>query len=214
MDLSEKVKRSIMGTNWDFGNQVLYDLCEKNPDHQETRKIVAKIWLIGRAYAASIERQKDRSKSTEEYYQYVAKKLIDDDFDSQISSLKNIELNVQTLPEILNAHSALNKALAVGVETRPSFCSKYLHFHFPKLFFLYDSRAHRALRAIKKSDKAVFNRPDLNNLRNELKETVEKWYPDFFLDCYLLKEHINKISSLNNEFTCRHLDNLLLYNTF
>lgn len=44
---------------WDLGNRVLYDLCQSHPEHTRDDEIVAKIWLIGRSYAASIERRKN-----------------------------------------------------------------------------------------------------------------------------------------------------------
>jgi hypothetical protein len=43
---------------WDLGNDILYEMCEKYPGHDEDNEIIAKIWLIGRSYAAAIERRK------------------------------------------------------------------------------------------------------------------------------------------------------------
>src|SRR5437762_51878 len=43
---------------WRLGNQALYDLCRKYPRHVDDAEIIAKVWLIGRTYAASIERGK------------------------------------------------------------------------------------------------------------------------------------------------------------
>jgi len=42
-----------------LGNTVLYDLCKSYPRHDEEDVIASKIWLIGRAYAAAIERGKN-----------------------------------------------------------------------------------------------------------------------------------------------------------
>ena len=42
---------------WDLGNKVLYDLCSSYPYHKTDEEIIAKIWLIGRSYAAAIERR-------------------------------------------------------------------------------------------------------------------------------------------------------------
>ena len=133
--------------NYSFGNAVLYRLCEENIEHQDIEKVIAKIWIIGRTYAAQIERQKPTSYATEQYYIAVAKKIREAAFDSAISQLQLInEINEQTLQPILSAHSFLMKALNVDAEngkSRRSFCSKY--FHFPKLFFLYDSIAASSL---------------------------------------------------------------------
>ena len=46
---------------WSIGNQVLYDLCQRYPRHTVDSEIIAKIWLIGRAYSASIERGRGKA---------------------------------------------------------------------------------------------------------------------------------------------------------
>ena len=43
---------------WDYGNQVLYDMCRANPNLKQDQILIEKIWLIGRTYAAAIERQR------------------------------------------------------------------------------------------------------------------------------------------------------------
>jgi len=43
---------------WSLGNQVLYDLCASHPEHRDDRVILAKVWLIGRAYSAAVERRR------------------------------------------------------------------------------------------------------------------------------------------------------------
>jgi len=55
--IPEFLSKAISETAWDFGNQVLYDMCRANPQHKEDRIIIGKIWLIGRSYAAAIERR-------------------------------------------------------------------------------------------------------------------------------------------------------------
>ena len=45
-------------TSWDFGNKLLCGMCKKSSGHTEESKVIAKVWLIGRAYAAAIERRK------------------------------------------------------------------------------------------------------------------------------------------------------------
>jgi len=46
------------GDGWKFGNDILYKLCQDFPKHDTSSQIVGKIWLIGRSYAAAIERRK------------------------------------------------------------------------------------------------------------------------------------------------------------
>src|SRR5438477_314230 len=56
---SEFVEGALLEKVWDVGNGVLYDLCAANPEHTRDDVIIAKIWLIGRTYAAAIERRRD-----------------------------------------------------------------------------------------------------------------------------------------------------------
>lgn len=66
------VARAQKPTRWDIGNGVLYDLCRRFPRHENAEGVVAKVWLIGRAYSASIERGRGGSEfgplSNEEFY--------------------------------------------------------------------------------------------------------------------------------------------------
>jgi hypothetical protein len=41
------LRRPISETSWDFGNQVLYEMCRANPEHAKDDVIIGKIWLIG-----------------------------------------------------------------------------------------------------------------------------------------------------------------------
>src|SRR3954468_8779052 len=65
---------------WSIGNQVLYDLCRRYPRHTVDAEIVAKIWLIGRAYAASIERGRgkaaDSGLSNDRFYTEAIPKVL------------------------------------------------------------------------------------------------------------------------------------------
>src|SRR5690606_24597290 len=87
-----------------------------------------------------------------------------------------------------------------GLDKR-SFASKYLHFHLPDLFFIYDSRAVTALGKYKIKSK----------LSNKFKsKTIDKEYANFFCKCFELKNIIDKLH--NVQITPRHLDNLLIEN--
>ena len=54
---------------WDLGNRVLYDLCQNHPRHRVADEIVAKVWLIGRSYAASIERRRITDQHGDDFYE-------------------------------------------------------------------------------------------------------------------------------------------------
>ncbi|MCI0640696.1 MAG: hypothetical protein L0Y72_16605 [Gemmataceae bacterium] len=56
---------------WDLGNAALYDLCQEHPGHKKRDEIIAKIWLIGRSYSASIERRRHVYPSDGEFYESI-----------------------------------------------------------------------------------------------------------------------------------------------
>ncbi|PHX74462.1 MAG: hypothetical protein CK547_03045 [Chitinophagaceae bacterium] len=82
-----------------------------------------------------------------------------------------------------------------------SFSSKYLHFHLPDLFYIYDSRAVTALRQctsqVPKDLKYIL---EIDNIDNK--------YAKFYCKCFDLKRQIKKQFNIN--LTHRQLDNLLI----
>ena len=149
-------------SRWEVGNSILYQMCEENPLHNNADVLIGKIWLIGRSYAAAIERRKnaDDYQGDDFYYDAVAPKMLEigDELDSRIESLKN-NANVisDCVPEILTTHKFLMDAFTelTGLEKR-SLASKYLHFHCPNKFFIYDSRARAAIgKIVKKPNKKI-----------------------------------------------------------
>lgn len=54
---------------WDLANEVLYSLCRVHPKHNRGDAIIAKVWLIGRSYAAAIERRKNAKGSSDNFYE-------------------------------------------------------------------------------------------------------------------------------------------------
>ena len=60
LDLTQgDIDHALEPSPWDLGNQVLYSLCLDHPYHTDGAAIIAKFWLIGRSYAAAIERRRD-----------------------------------------------------------------------------------------------------------------------------------------------------------
>ena len=68
---------NITNSRWEYGNSVLYRMCEEEPEHKQIDVIVGKIWLIGRSYAAAIERRKNAVVVGDDfYYDVVAPKML------------------------------------------------------------------------------------------------------------------------------------------
>ncbi len=202
-------------SDWDLGNQVLYDLCKNHPFHNKPDEIIAKMWLIGRSYAASIERRKNKKNETnDEFYSKVVNEVINfnrqEKLDERIKKLDNLEINKSMVKQLLVLHKDLLKLLEKLTKLdKRSFVSKYLHFHCENIP-IYDSRAKIGMMALSKGFKKETKliKKDLINELN--KEEYDEEYLDFcsrYLACY------NSIKSKigNKKISARWMDNYLLY---
>lgn len=194
--------------HWSLSNQILYDLCSKYPDHRNPEEIVAKVLMIGRIYAVALERIKTKLRINDDFYLEAIVPLFQrSNLDQRLGTLRGKSLSdQQVFEETLQVHSYLIKLIG-GLESderylkKRSFASKYLHFHLPDLFFIYDSRAQNAM--------TLFNfKPS-----HQIKELVKRYdldepYAQFAERCIKLKKWlVNQDLYLNN----REVDNLLLY---
>lgn len=154
IDFDVEKFNNLKDKKWMLGNNILYKMCLDYPNHIDPEEIRAKIWLIGRSYAASIERRSKINKKhiNDDFYDYVVQEFIKfnrkNKFDEKLTLLKNKEFNKETLNDILLIHSELTKFFRelTGKEKR-SLASKYLHFHVP-IFPIYDSRAKSSINQI------------------------------------------------------------------
>jgi hypothetical protein len=145
--------REASANSWSIGNRVLYDLCQTYPGHDNVRAVVAKVWLIGRSYSAAIERHCKPLPSgapTDALYTRVAHLLKSSTLDSALRSLKKSGPHTETdLRVPVEIHYQMLRTLKPLTHRSPrSFASKYLHFHAPAWFFIYDSIASRGLRRL------------------------------------------------------------------
>jgi len=137
------------GWVWTHGDRVLYDLCRNHPGHTDEQAVVAKLWLIGRSYAASLERKRPRRDLTlTAFYQNVACRLTDSDIDEQLAALRGHHtLDAASASAVLDVHAEFVRLLRkdTGMAKR-SLASKYLHFHCPDIVPIYDSVAEKTIR--------------------------------------------------------------------
>lgn len=192
----------ILKSEWDFSNSILYDLCRNYPEHKKVEIIITKILFIGRIYAAAIERRKNKIENINDdfYIDIVAPKLKNSNLDMLLNKIHNNSTIIEKLKlhkyltDIFNELTDLNKR---------SLSSKYLHFHKPNIFYIYDSRVNDALREFRMDNK------EINKIFNEIKkENIDKEYAKFYLKMEILK---NKIEKENNiELTLRNLDTLMI----
>lgn len=132
-------------------DKTLYNLCAEYPLHKNPHEIQAKICLIGRAYSASIERRTNKNRTRGDfYYDYVVPVVMKSDIDDRLEKLRRYSYpDVTNIKEILSAHKYFEDLLGKVTErNNRSFVSKYLHFHLPNLFYLYDSCSEKALSSV------------------------------------------------------------------
>ena len=187
---------------WDFGNDVLYALCREHPKHIEHGKIVAKVWLIGRSYAAAIERRRPQGNYVgDEYYEKcVAPIMKGSEIDIWFQNILDDKTNDTELS--LQVHRYLTDLFKrISHQDKRSLASKYLHFHFPERFFIFDSRANKAIRslvAVPKAPNSPFNKSDQQDSE----------YASFFRRCKALTECF---AQQGRKVSPRELDKVLLW---
>jgi hypothetical protein len=178
-------------------------LCKKNFTHKEESKVIAKIWLIGRSYPAAIERRKNAAgeNSDDFYLDVVAPKIINSQIDNRLHSLKIASIDSESsIKEILEVHFFVTQLFnQISGLNKRSLASKYLHFHYPALFFIYDTRAVNGITKFSH----LIGRLRKNSYRN-----VDNEYRKFFNKCIKLRTHI--YTEFEVKLTPRQLDNLLL----
>jgi hypothetical protein len=191
-----------------YGNQILYRMCADQPKHDDVEIISSKIWIIGRAYAAAIERKvgkrfKKGLKKGDDFCQKKVAPIVNkSEIDEWIRGVSHLhKARRENLYEILECHKNVTDLFkkAAGLNRR-SLASKYLHFHVPKVFFIYDSRANRQIKKIVKK----------LNFKSQLKfdrKKHDKEYAIFFEQCIFYREHLEKTGK---EFSPRMLDMKLL----
>ncbi len=204
----EALCAGVETSDWDVGNQVLYDLCRRFPRHDNKQAIIAKVWLIGRAYAAAIERRKNKTKIGDDFYtNEVAQCFSSSIIDQLIDGLADFQgVSDENLPDILRVHKSLmNEVCKITGHENRSLCSKYLHFHKPDLFFIYDTRAVNALRMLSKT---IHFSSQVAKIGTENNPDCDPEYGRFCHQALKVKNYIQE--SVGKSLSVRHLDNLLL----
>ncbi|HGF4956858.1 hypothetical protein ACEV9O_22805 [Vibrio parahaemolyticus] len=207
MELEQLAKQSLdssygdYGDYGDYGNKVLYDLCQSAFEHKEPAKVIAKVWLIGRSYAAAIERRKDKTEFANDdfYIDVVAPKIVESDIDEWLYELKQFtRLDEDSLNKVLEVHEEVTQLFKdiSGLDKR-SLASKYLHFHLPHLFYIYDARAVRAI--------SYFSHI---TGRAKASKTGDKEYNKLVQKCSLLQRHA--LAQWQLDLSPRQIDNVLL----
>lgn len=187
---------------WDLGNQVLYSLCQDYPRHDRDDAIIAKVWLIGRSYAAAIERRKNGKDTSDDFYETtVATKIKRSLLDNWLAALPDrLTDSWGELSSVITLHWRLMNLFSEMTDlNKRSLASKYLHFHRPDLFFIYDSRARAAIAKVT---------PRLSEIRAVSAENADSEYHAFCRRGQWLRETIKE--RFHRDLNPRQIDKILL----
>lgn len=196
----KEILKAVGASKWDLSNKILYEMCQKHPFHKTDEEIIAKVLMIGRIYSAAIERRRQVNSNSSMFYLHeVAPIMRKSKIDIWLTSLKDFENpNYENCDQIIAIHKRVTDLFEnISGLGKRSLASKYLHFHFPDLFFIYDLRSSNTLRRMTKSP--VWNSNFIE---------YDTAYARFFLRC------LNLIERVHNEcgiyLTPRELDKYLL----
>jgi len=201
----DDIINAVQSKRWSIANDTLYSLCQTYPYHNDIEATVAKLWIIGRTYNAQIERRKTSDKQKQQdrdnggIYHVVATALQQSNFDQYLEPLAHLsDVNTDNFIQILSVHDQFMQLMMPHVEQRnTSFASKYLHFHYPHLFFILDKTAEQALKQY-----------DIDYTDTDYSESHDIRYRRFCNRTLALRKKIE--DSFNISMTLRALDNLLL----
>ena len=132
----EFISDALSGAILDPRLRALYELCFMHRDHLRDEIVADKLRLIGRMYA-------DYGAGLGFSPEYGAHCLTASAVDSWFGALATAEDMQAALP--LELHKRVMDLFAdLPEEAARSLASKYLHFHFPELFPVYDGLVERA----------------------------------------------------------------------
>ena len=195
------VESALAPHPWDELNSVLYRYCEQHPSHAEPNRVLAKLVLIGRSYSASLERRKGGEPIDGDFYiDHAVPAVVDSGIDKWLNSIKaEQEPNLENASSIAAIHKhVVDLFQMISGDNKRSLASKYLHFHCPHLFFIFDSYAAWSIRQLTEP----MRRSPL------IGSDVDDEYCRFFLRSLGLRDLI--AGSTGNRMTPRQIDNLLL----
>lgn len=158
------------------------------------------MWL-GRAYSAAIERKAGgHIEAGQDFYATrVAPMIRDSDIDDWLASVQAIErVTDDNAEDVLRVHKQVTDLFnqISGMEKR-SLASKYLHFHQPGAFFIFDSIANTKIREL------------LRGRRFKVTTEFDGLYAEFVHRCLWYRDNVFE-QALGRESSPRELDRHLL----
>ena len=200
----ERLIHAIRPGVWDLSNEVLYNFVAEHHTHANRDVIAAKLLLIGRVYAAAIERGVEKESEEEGIILDRAIPAIQDsELDSILATARMTSLDhPDAIETMVRCHGLTTHLLnPITERNNRSLVSKYLHFHVPTLFYIFDKRAVDALRNFGEiTGRATRAKGHSHEQDNDYRKFAQK------LD--KLRRHCEELIGLS--ITPRQIDNFLL----
>jgi hypothetical protein len=115
-------RKAISGKQWDVANQVLYAFCKQHPNHDDEAVNIAKVWLIGRAYAAAIERgSKSEHQGDDLYTKRVGPTLKEYGMDEVLMPVR--KLRQPDAKNSMQGSRGNRRSISQDIEVKPSLAS-------------------------------------------------------------------------------------------
>lgn len=89
-----RIKNAQKISLWQFGNEILYKLCNDHFEHKTDEHILTKVLFIGRVYAAAVERRKNKNKIQNDnfYKNEIVPIFKNSTLDERLTKLKNMSV--------------------------------------------------------------------------------------------------------------------------
>jgi len=108
-------------THWEIANKILYKICRDYPRHDSIEVAIAKIWIIGRTYAAAIERGAEHAG--DQFYETKVGPQMVVGIDSIFEPLRTIKsVADKNLSMVMEAYNLTNELLGISPARRGAPC--------------------------------------------------------------------------------------------
>lgn len=176
---------------WNWSNEVLYRMCREEPKHTKLDVIAGKVRLIVGDSLPWVEREAGFRKGF--YDEVIAPTLKDSAIDDWIDSLHSeARVTMENVAEVLRVHQFLAD-LSDFAGSSVTIPSKYLHFHLPNAYFIWDSLSDEQIRK------------HLEGHDVPVPKEFETPYAEFVYLCMWYRDNVLE-PSLGREVTPRELD--------
>jgi hypothetical protein len=180
----EFITETLAASLRDPRGRALYDLCFLHRSHFRDEIVTDKLRLIARLYQSPVQSP-----------EYAAHRLTRSPVDHWFGSLATAEELEASL--LLETHKRVMDLFAdQGEEAARSLASKYLHFHFPELFYIYDQTVEQAMHRLIPGDQGFLSLAEFDPA-----------YSRFHAGCRKLSERL--IPEVGRRLSPRELDAVL-----